>query len=323
MLIHITPVLYLPGRAVELVDVIVQPLGLHLRGGIELLTGRPYPNKHFAVGCRSTRRKKAYFGILIDAPQAITRFQYNARWAAGADLLIHHRINYNVSDHDFDLATDFHVLWNSFSHERGVWSRRFPADAPDMLDDRLTTTLKVIPQGPVRDTDVLNDEGLIVGRTQDFAIPTVERERYLMVRSERDYERLPPLDSAFHSNAPEDGGCPVNGPLPDEESNPVTGHTPNRTWVYEPDEWTKIPSHEWPALMVHNSTGCLFEVYPPEDSRHRRVAVAQLEARFVAMTGGQPRPPNFIIKMIGSTAITAYQRLMFDDFSPQHDRSRN
>ena len=50
MLLHIRPRLYSPFKNVALIDLEINPLGIHLAGGVDLATRRPYPNKHYAVG---------------------------------------------------------------------------------------------------------------------------------------------------------------------------------------------------------------------------------------------------------------------------------
>ncbi|CAB3802588.1 hypothetical protein LMG28614_05651 [Paraburkholderia ultramafica] len=73
MLIHITPRFFTcdqSGPFVELIDLRIDPLDLFLRGGKELTTRRPYPNKHFAVACRKAG-SKAIDWILVDTPNQL------------------------------------------------------------------------------------------------------------------------------------------------------------------------------------------------------------------------------------------------------------
>jgi hypothetical protein len=70
MLLHIRPKLFSYCDAVELVDLEIKPLGLFLRGGRELATRRPYPNKGYVVGCRRAGSRKALDGILIETGTA-------------------------------------------------------------------------------------------------------------------------------------------------------------------------------------------------------------------------------------------------------------
>ena len=82
MLLHIRPQLFFPfSEAVEIVELRLDPWGLQLRGGIDLVARRPYPNKRYNVACRRQRRK-AIDGILVQvANSAVDEFHYTARWA--------------------------------------------------------------------------------------------------------------------------------------------------------------------------------------------------------------------------------------------------
>ena len=79
---------------VQLVDMALYPTGLRLRGGIELIIRRPYPNKHYAVACRRHGHNKAFDGIRIEAERPTGELIYTARWAIDAELVVTHRVRY-------------------------------------------------------------------------------------------------------------------------------------------------------------------------------------------------------------------------------------
>ena len=104
MLLHIRPRLFSPYQ-VALVDLEVSPLGLHLRGGVDLTTRWPYPNKWQAVACRKLGNK-AIDGILIETGKRLDEWRTTARWAVNASMVVTHRVHYKLLDHDFDAASD-------------------------------------------------------------------------------------------------------------------------------------------------------------------------------------------------------------------------
>jgi hypothetical protein len=56
LLVHIRPKILAPWKEVQLVALTVEPFGLDLRGDVDLMTRRPYPNKDYAVACRKGRK---------------------------------------------------------------------------------------------------------------------------------------------------------------------------------------------------------------------------------------------------------------------------
>jgi hypothetical protein len=65
---HIRPRLFSPFKNVALIDLQINPLGIHLAAGVDLATRRPYPNKRFAVACRKEGQKAIDGGFLPSAP---------------------------------------------------------------------------------------------------------------------------------------------------------------------------------------------------------------------------------------------------------------
>lgn len=114
MLLHLHPRLFSDFADVELVDLSIDPLRLKLRGGVDLMTRRPLPNKHYAVACRRQGRK-AINGIFIDTDKPVTEFLYTARWAIHADFICTHKVHYQLLDAEFDAASDSMVLWYAYS----------------------------------------------------------------------------------------------------------------------------------------------------------------------------------------------------------------
>lgn len=201
MLIHITPKFYHPHRrdlAVELVDLKVPELGLRLRSGTDLVTRRPYPNKHYEVGCRKTGQK-AISGIFVQADRHVAHYTVTSRWAVGADRVLTHVVRYEVLDADFDCVTDEMTTWSA-RPEQG-WSSRWPAKtgphkppcsaAPrmDLKDDSRSTS--DFPQ--VHDTWC---DGWLIRREETFSLHTIQLDR---IFSGIHGDRMPQLEHAFQA----------------------------------------------------------------------------------------------------------------------------
>jgi len=198
MLLHLQPRLYSPFKNVAIVDVTIEPFGLRLAGGVDLATGRPYPNNHYAVACRKNKTRKALEGLLIEVPGPVDEWRMTARWSVEAECVVTHRVDYKLLDHDFDTASENQMLWYAACAELGGWSNRWPS--PDLRQSR--PVMEVLPreyserEKPVTYRDTLDVErGLIVERCQTFRLPTIERGRLTHPRFRGC--RFPPLEAAF------------------------------------------------------------------------------------------------------------------------------
>lgn len=200
MLFHIRPRIFTKHN-VSLVDLVIEPFGVSLRGGVDLAVGRPYPNKIYSVAYRK-RGRRALDGIILDAPQGTMEFSTMVRWAVEAETIVTHRVDYKVLDEEFDLASEDMVLWYACCEELGGWSARFPANSlgehvPVKCEPLMRTELF---DGAPRDCDVTekrNDSGLVVFLHQFFEMPTIERGRLWGEIKWAENSRAPALESAF------------------------------------------------------------------------------------------------------------------------------
>jgi Family of unknown function (DUF6012) len=195
MLLHIRPRLYSPFRAVELIDLEVFPLGLKV-GTTELITRRPYPNKRYAVACRRKGHNRAMDGILVKTPDRIDEWRMTARWAVEASLVVTHRVDYKLLDHDFDAASDDMVFWYRHGQTLGGWPDRRPAWWTENVTPAKTAPkMEVIPgDGRVDCNDIIDARGFIIRRDEIFTMPTLEPQRILARKLN---ERMPGMDVAF------------------------------------------------------------------------------------------------------------------------------
>jgi hypothetical protein len=116
MLLHLEPRCLSPFPDTRLVDLVIEPFGLRLVGGVDLITGHPYPNKHHAVACPKTRTHKAFYGLLIETSSPVDEWHVTARWGIdGIDTAFTHEIDYRLLDHDFDAASENSRFWH------GTW----------------------------------------------------------------------------------------------------------------------------------------------------------------------------------------------------------
>jgi hypothetical protein len=204
MLIHLSPRLYLAFRnetpAVDLVDITIAELGMQLRGGVDLATRRPYPNKNYVVACKKMGQK-AINGILIETPSHVEKFTLVARWAINGSPILHtHRVEYTVLDCEHDAVSESMVLWYATCASLGSWQSRWPGElaypAPVHAQPRMDlwpVDLGGAERKGRQLVDVLAPNGLIVERSEQFSLPTIENGRL----SSRFEKRLPSMDMAF------------------------------------------------------------------------------------------------------------------------------
>lgn len=181
MLIHITPRLYAPFRNIIVVDMDIEPFGLHL-GAAELKAGRPYPNKRWAVACRRPWRK-AMDGVLIETREFIEKFDCRMRRAVEASVVVTRQVEYTIVDRDFGAASDKTMLWSGCCAELGGWPERRPAWwKPGLAPVHAQPAMEIDPFATRKTAaeDVVDAEtGWIVTRRERFTMPTIEPERLL------------------------------------------------------------------------------------------------------------------------------------------------
>jgi hypothetical protein len=193
MLLHIRPQMLSPVREVRLHRLDVEPFGIRLFGGLDLMVGRPYPNKRYVVACRK-EGKKAVDGIFVMTSAAVSEFSWTAEWLIYQDKVVRHHVSCKLPDREFGAASDHMMLWSA---TYGGWGDRRPEAARRTGPVFTEPVMELIPKGTVRPgiEDVIDKEsGWIVERRQVFAMPTIERERLLCT----DFtDRMPRIESAF------------------------------------------------------------------------------------------------------------------------------
>lgn len=198
MLLHIRPRIFSRYR-VALIELEVSPFGLHLAGGIDLATRRPYPNKWYSVACRKLGNK-AIDGILIETGAPLDELHTTERWAVEASTVVTHRVHYRLLDHDFDAASDSTQFWYACCAELGGWSDRWPDGArnrnrPPIKYEPVMEVEPGLSQQQRLSKDVIDvQSGWIVVREETFSMPTIERER---ITETKLGGRIPAPGSAF------------------------------------------------------------------------------------------------------------------------------
>lgn len=198
MLLHIRPRLVSKySREIAITDLRIGELGLHLVGGIDLITRHPYPNRDYFVACRREGRNRSIDGIFIETAGWIETFHSVARWAIEDDWVVEHTVHYSLLDRDFDAASDDMTLWSGRYPEDGGWPDRCPAWCRKLVPCRTEPVMHVVGEDrrKIGETDDEEDKwGFMMRRRQRFAMPTIERERLLAPSSD---SRRPGLVSAF------------------------------------------------------------------------------------------------------------------------------
>lgn len=196
MLLHIRP-RFFTRYQVALIDLEISPLGLHLRGGVDLATRRPYPNRWYAVACRKLGTK-AMDGILIETGGRLDELDMTARWAVEASKAVTHRVHYKLLDHDFEAASDRTLFWHACGEELGGWTNRWPGGTrhpyPMMYEPRMEVDPALSGQQRMSRDIIDSRSGWIIAREESFSMPTIERERITEAKLQ---SRMPPLSAAF------------------------------------------------------------------------------------------------------------------------------
>jgi Family of unknown function (DUF6012) len=201
MLIHVTPKI-LAGNDhhcvdVSLVDLSIPEFGLKLRGGVDVVGRRPYPNKYYTVACRKVGRE-AVVGLLFDVDRQVKNFTITTRWAVEADLVLKHVVKYEILDEDFEATTDSMLIWAGFMGDGTRFQSRWPESAKEFVPASHQPRMDVFAgcgkKGDFKDTQ--NPHGIILERYETIQIPTVERER-LVRRASSINNRLPRFEHAI------------------------------------------------------------------------------------------------------------------------------
>jgi hypothetical protein len=196
MLLHITPKFFSMTAAATLIDLEITELGLHLKGGIDLDTRKPYPNKAYRIACRKKPRG-SFDGILIETDRPLKRSGLHviARWAVSDGGIYTHRVHYKLLDSDFPAASDKLQLWYAYTgtpwqDRRPKWIGGFQRRGEQIERRRQPTA-----QGRAsKDTIV---DGRLVERVETFPMPTIEPER--ITRQTNASIRMPKLADAFRA----------------------------------------------------------------------------------------------------------------------------
>ncbi|WP_182057564.1 DUF6012 family protein [Pantoea sp. ME81] len=197
MLIHLTPSFFLnySNISIDLIDVEIPELGLHLQNDSDITIRFPSPNKRLHYVCRKKGRK-AIHGILLNTDQPVADLTVITRWAVQGNVSTH-RVHMHVVGDD-DAATDAIHLWS------GVFNTPFrdktPAVArnwiPASCQPRLSVNAGDHPS--VRELSIwrrADPAGIIRQQNEFYTAATVEPERLLSpIRSN---SRLPGLVDAF------------------------------------------------------------------------------------------------------------------------------
>jgi len=198
MLLHITPrflTCKVSGPDCEIVDVRIPELGLFLRGGLDIASRTPYPNRRLLAASRKTNGK-ALDGILIETAGAVKEFTTISRWAVKAQLLVTHRVRYILKDQKEQAASDNMLLWPAAYWSKREWGAR-DLIAPTDWTPSNTQPRMDFAQGSDRHGEILDIivTGIVIERRETIHLPTIERARLVAVRPV--WTRLPPPETAF------------------------------------------------------------------------------------------------------------------------------
>lgn len=199
MLIHIVPKLYEPAacRAAELLDISIPQCELILRGEVDVVARRPYPNKRYLVACRN-KGQKAMHGLLIDVGRHLEGYSVITRWRVNGRAITHF-VEHKVLDNEFDTVSDDMILWYGYGNT--PWKRRWPeayTESPAQRQPRMDA----IAHETTRPKDVIDelDGTMITSRLEGLMLHTIERER-LFGDINIHHDRMPSIEDAFPASS--------------------------------------------------------------------------------------------------------------------------
>ncbi|WP_394222704.1 DUF6012 family protein [Alteromonas gracilis] len=202
MLLHLIPKIINKYAyvTVSLVDITIPEFNLTLRGGIDIITRKPYPNKAHHVVCRKVGRK-AINGIFIETGKKHSNFSVETRWSLDAEQVITHRVNYTVLDSDYDCISDDPLNWTKT--REGNFKCRTPERLAKYSPLESKVAMEVLFEGNSSPkkcfyTDTF-ENGLLIKRVEESHIPTIEYDR--LQHWQEMSGRIPSLDDAFRACA--------------------------------------------------------------------------------------------------------------------------
>lgn len=197
MLIHLTPSFFLnySNISVNLIDLEVPELSLHLHVDRDITVRFPSPNKRLHYICRKKGRR-AIHGILLNTNKTVSDLTVITRWAVQGNVSMHRVHMHLVGDND--AATDAIHLWNGvhnspFRDKTPLVARNW---VPASCQPRLSVNAGDRPSA--RETAIwrrADPAGIIRQQTEYYTAATVEPERLL--NPTRSNSRLPALEDAF------------------------------------------------------------------------------------------------------------------------------
>ncbi|MGE6098912.1 DUF6012 family protein [Aeromonas salmonicida] len=187
MLIHIVPRILIRNnfqqQCCELVDISSEELGFSLKGGLDVVARRPYPNKQYLVACRK-KGQKAFNGLFVQSKLFKENFSVTTRWALVGEQILTQVTHYEVLDMEHDAVTECVLSWERYPATLASYS---PVAIQPMMDLEQNTL-----KSDVTDSVV---EGVIVRREIKLPIYTQSVESVLNALHFRD--RCPAISDAF------------------------------------------------------------------------------------------------------------------------------
>jgi hypothetical protein len=180
------------------VDVTIEPFGMVLRDGVDIVMRQPYPNKRFYVACRKVGRK-AINGLILDSGSLrIKEFDVATRWAVFGGDVVTHRVKHQLIDDEYDAASTNMLLWLATGKSLGGWESRTPALPDNASPATHMPRMAIMPEDIDSRTgnivDIPSRSGMIVERREVFPMPTIQVGRLQNFALD---DRLPQIRNAF------------------------------------------------------------------------------------------------------------------------------
>ncbi|WP_299496380.1 DUF6012 family protein [uncultured Shewanella sp.] len=197
MKVHLIPSIFneYSNVDVELIDLSFPELDLVLKQGIDVVVGRPYPNKCIDV-VRRKEGRKAINGILVEIPNHIKSFTLVTRWSVDAERVLTHTVNYNLIDSDYDFASQDPTLW--YATCDGSQENRMPVNSTIPCNFNARMRIIFNEKNTNKEGNFIDEYqgNMLVSRIENYPLPTI-KEAHLYGRYNLHLKRMPNINDAF------------------------------------------------------------------------------------------------------------------------------
>lgn len=197
MKVHLTPSIInrYHDVTVQLIDLHFPELNLTLKEGVDVVVCTPYPNKTILVA-RGKKGRKALNGIIVDLTDDVSNFTMIARWSIDAERVVTHKVNFEIVDKEYDIATQDPVMWYATGDK--TQEDRWPCEfkTPCNFNPRMKVLFNEIDSSKEGDFKDHYENSWLITRVENYKLPSI-KSSHLYGRYNPHIDRMPNIADAF------------------------------------------------------------------------------------------------------------------------------